>query len=89
MFKSVPSTTLKMEANLRLDQISFVCLGGIQVRPLDSLHRCEEQRCYLGEDTGQSTWRILVHPWDKMIFTRIKKGERADLMACLKKATSE
>lgn len=59
LFKSVPSTTLKMVAKLRLDQISLVCLGGSQVRPLDSLHRCKEQRCYLGEDTGQNTWRIL------------------------------
>lgn len=29
LFKSVPSATLKMEANLRLDQICLVCLGGI------------------------------------------------------------
>lgn len=38
MFTGVPSATLwKREANIRLDQLSRVCLGRRQARLLDSL----------------------------------------------------
>lgn len=70
---------------MRLGQISVVCLGKIQVRPLDSLVQMPTR-------TKAITWgeEMLMEyleyprkyiPGTEMLFAGIKKGEKADLIA--------